>query len=452
MEQTPKFKLPFIMPNQAQKHVTVNEAFQRVDTLAQLSVISNQQTEQPENPAEGDAYILGQDVTGADWAAQPPAEIAMFHSGSWRFVTPYIGWRAWNQSTEAMLFFDGTDWKPVQSLQTIPVSPSSLGVNTQADQNHRLAVKSDSELLSHDDVTPGSGDARKVINKAAHDKTASVIYQDGFSARAEIGLTGSNDLSFRVSADGSTFRDAATFDHTDATASFPNGITHNITGKPLSSILFTPGGDQEVSIYRISNQRAQHPRIMTISAVSGKDLSFTGAHTNTVFSNNFMQGVSMMRIWNISRPTPRPAWITHSRNANTIATLDAAAISDWQVGDQLQIGDPEEITQGRCIALDISPLMVARLGGAFPQTGIIASAFTSGLDRQQAKLEITTDGSDASFIGVSSTASGGGADAQITVASDVRSPVSNSNLVFIRETSASGQIGQCFIYVNALFV
>lgn len=66
-------------------------------------------------------------------------------------------------------------------------------------------MKSDAELLSHDDVTPGSGSARKIINKAEEAATASILFQDAFSGRAEIGLTGNDDLSIRVSTDGDIF-------------------------------------------------------------------------------------------------------------------------------------------------------------------------------------------------------------------------------------------------------
>jgi len=87
-----------------------------------------------------------------------------------------------------------------------------LGINTGADATNRLAVKSDAELLSHDDVTPGSGDARKVINKAGEGNTASVLFQTGFSGRAEIGLAGDDALHVKVSADGSGWTEALVID------------------------------------------------------------------------------------------------------------------------------------------------------------------------------------------------------------------------------------------------
>src|SRR5262245_15432660 len=44
---------------------------------------------------------------------------------------------------------------------------TKLGILTAADNTNRLALKSNGALFSHDDVTPGTGDMRIVLNKSA---------------------------------------------------------------------------------------------------------------------------------------------------------------------------------------------------------------------------------------------------------------------------------------------
>jgi len=83
-----------------------------------------------------------------------------------------------------------------------------LGVNTSADEANRLAVKSEAVLLSHDDVTPGTGDMRLVINKAAAAGAAELVFQSGWSARALFGLSGDECFVIKLSADGAAFEDA----------------------------------------------------------------------------------------------------------------------------------------------------------------------------------------------------------------------------------------------------
>lgn len=57
MTYTPRLGLPYLQSNQAQKHVTLNDALRRMDTLVQLCVNSAEVAEQPESPSEGDVYI-----------------------------------------------------------------------------------------------------------------------------------------------------------------------------------------------------------------------------------------------------------------------------------------------------------------------------------------------------------------------------------------------------------
>ena len=59
-ETTTNLRLPYIMPAQAQKHVTHNEALRRLDALVQLSVVSRTLNAPPTEPAEGVAYIVPQ--------------------------------------------------------------------------------------------------------------------------------------------------------------------------------------------------------------------------------------------------------------------------------------------------------------------------------------------------------------------------------------------------------
>jgi len=48
MTLTPKLSLPYIMPAQAQKHVTHNEALAKLDVIVQLSVLSMNLKSPPE--------------------------------------------------------------------------------------------------------------------------------------------------------------------------------------------------------------------------------------------------------------------------------------------------------------------------------------------------------------------------------------------------------------------
>lgn len=205
MSFTPRLKLSYILPQQAQKHVAANESFRRLDALVQLAVKSAALGEQPAAPAEGDAYILSAGAGGVDWSLMAANAVAAFQDGQWIEFPPRAGWRAFVEDLNATRVFDGSAWV-AEGASGGEATFSALGVNAAADATTKLAVRSEAALFAHDDA--GTGDARLTVSKSAVSKTASVVFQDNFSGRAELGLCGGDDFSLKVSADGAVWRSA----------------------------------------------------------------------------------------------------------------------------------------------------------------------------------------------------------------------------------------------------
>lgn len=202
MNSSPSLVLPYIQPSQAQKHVTHNEALRILDAVTQLSVKSSTLTQAPAVPVSGDRYLVGFGAAGA-WAGQD-RKIAVHDGSDWMFFQPGEGWRADVIPTGAQLRFNGTAWvDALPDLQNVP----HVGILATADAVNRLSVSSPATLLNN----AGAGHQLK-INKAASGDTASLLFQNGFSGRAEMGLTGTDDFSVKVSADGTTFQDALSVD------------------------------------------------------------------------------------------------------------------------------------------------------------------------------------------------------------------------------------------------
>lgn len=93
---------------QAQKHVTVNEALTRLDAVAQLRVRADDWEVPSANTSEGEAHIVGP-IASNEWAGQS-GNVAIYSNGGWVFITPMIGWRAWNEVLGAEVVFDGVEW------------------------------------------------------------------------------------------------------------------------------------------------------------------------------------------------------------------------------------------------------------------------------------------------------------------------------------------------------
>lgn len=265
MDETSNLKLPYILAAQSQKHVTHNEALRALDAIVQLAVQDKDLSAPPGSPAEGDRYIVGASPSGA-WAGHA-THVAAWQDGAWAFYVPVAGWLAWVDDESQSYLFSGGGWIAApggggaslvpkgawSSVATYStgdlvehegyaflsnidanvdnepdaatpgstsewtyfsivtggggegsVNPVSLvGVNATADATNRLSVVSPASLFSHE----GAGHQLK-INKDTAADTASVLFQTGFSGRAEFGTTGDDDFHVKVSADGSAWYEA----------------------------------------------------------------------------------------------------------------------------------------------------------------------------------------------------------------------------------------------------
>lgn len=211
-----RLSLPFVQAAQAQKHVTVNEGLQRLDLLVQLTLQAVAANTPPGLPQDGQIWALGAAPTGA-WVGQA-GRLAAWIDGGWLFTTPQPGWLGVREDDGAVHVWSGSAWitPPLPDLALLP----GVGVNTFADATNRLAVSAPASLFTHE----GAGHQLKV-NKAAPGDTASLLFQTGWSGRAEMGTTGSDDFAVKVSADGAVWADALVMAAASGAVDAPQGLT-----------------------------------------------------------------------------------------------------------------------------------------------------------------------------------------------------------------------------------
>lgn len=208
-----QLSLPYIQGGQAQKHVTHNEAIRTLDTVVHLSVVS-QATAPDAGALDGDRYIVAPGATGEFDGHE--GTVAMRETGVWAFFPARTGWVAYDESTGGQVVFNGNDWTPTVGGANV-TSTDRMGINATADTTNRLAISSEASLLSHE----GAGHQLK-INKATNTDTGSLLFQTGWSGRAEMGTAGSDDFTIKVSADGSNFQTALQVEAATGAVSLPN--------------------------------------------------------------------------------------------------------------------------------------------------------------------------------------------------------------------------------------
>ncbi len=107
-------------------------------------------------------------------------------------------------------------WTLVQGVPNLQAA--SLGVGTAPSSGNALTVSGTAALMTGTNFS-------LTLNKAASADTASIIFEDGYSGRAQMGLNGSDNYSFKVSPDGSTWYTALTITDSSGQATFGAGAT-----------------------------------------------------------------------------------------------------------------------------------------------------------------------------------------------------------------------------------
>lgn len=290
MTDTVHLGMPFIEGSQAQKHVTHNEALRILDAVVQIGVLNADQTAPPTTPTEGDRHIVASGATGA-WTGHAAA-VAVYEDGTWRFLPPKLGWCAWCDADGVLLVYDGTAWAGVTGAGTMSSSVSQLGINDTASDPNLLTVRSNAALFGAVTVADGgTGDIRLQISKEASAKTASVVFSDAFSGRAEFGLIGSDTFKLKVSNDGSAFVEALAIDQSSGNAAFPCGLalTGVISPPQITSNQndYSPTGFGSASVVNLSSDASR-----SVSGLAGGAegcvvaIINTGSQTITLLSES----------------------------------------------------------------------------------------------------------------------------------------------------------------------
>ncbi|MGR3723531.1 DUF2793 domain-containing protein [Abyssibius alkaniclasticus] len=208
MSESYNLNLPLIVPGQAQKHVTVNEALARLDALAQLRLVARGLNTPPASAVDGAAYGLGAAPSGA-WAGQA-GQIAIASNGGWSFVAPRLGWVAWDEASKGRAVFDGAAW--VANAQSLQASgAATLGQIAE---------------VSH------------VIGAGATSTTAAIIPQNavviGVTGRVTSAITGAGLTGWRLGVAGADNRYGA------GLGLGLNAYALGVTGQPQAYYAPTP--------------------------------------------------------------------------------------------------------------------------------------------------------------------------------------------------------------------
>lgn len=314
-ENSPRLDLPYIQAAQAQKHITHNEAIERLDALTQLVVSDFEASAPPAIPLAGEIFALGASPTG-DWALNAN-DLAFWTGSGWLFVTPQSGWRACRASDQELRIWNGTEWAAaIPSIEALDL----LGINTSASTTNRLSVSAPATLLNNE----GAGHQLK-INKANNSETASVLFQSGWVGHAEMGLAGDNSFSLKASAGGANWYTALQVDPATRT------ISLNPVGAP--TVTLSEGSvqiDKPVTGTAVQAETTDTTagRLMPVGAFG---LGAPGAYLSDISAVDNSIAPGLYNLNSLTTDAPRSTGLQHllhTRRSNAGGEAQVAMVED----------------------------------------------------------------------------------------------------------------------------
>lgn len=217
MDETSQLMLPLVQAAQAQKHVTVNEAFTRLDGLVHLRLQGLSTSLPPASATDGQVWAVPSGGVNA-WAGHD-GELAIAANGGWVFVAPQAGWRGWDVSGHRTVQFDGSVWVG-DVLASAPSGAASLlrvlefdhtlsagatNVTTQLVPSHAMVLAATARVTV---AITGSLTGWRLGMNGSDDRFGSGLGLGlGSFARGVLGspLTSYSDLPLDLTAEGGNF-------------------------------------------------------------------------------------------------------------------------------------------------------------------------------------------------------------------------------------------------------
>jgi hypothetical protein len=224
-DHSARLALPYLAAGQMQKHVTHNEALTRLDALVQTAVESRTVAEPPAEPEDGLLFIAPEGGGAGAWAAFAGGDLLRAEGGAWSRVPAPDGLVAWVRDAARLVVREAGGWVELGDRLGAVRQLQRLGLGADPDAaNPFLARLNNALWTARESGAGGDGDLRLTLNKETSADVLSLLFQSGWSGRAEIGLIGDDDLVLKVGDDGGTWREALRVDRASGRVAFPKGV------------------------------------------------------------------------------------------------------------------------------------------------------------------------------------------------------------------------------------
>lgn len=108
--QSSRYLFDYLLVGQAQKELTINEAFYTLELFSNNCIVSSELSTPPEIPKEGEIYIIPSKAEG-EWKNYEH-KLAYFQ-GSWKFLSPSEGMIFFVKDKKQWVIYQENTWEMV---------------------------------------------------------------------------------------------------------------------------------------------------------------------------------------------------------------------------------------------------------------------------------------------------------------------------------------------------
>lgn len=198
---------------------------------------------------------------------------------------------------------------------------------------------------------------------------------------------------------------------------------------------------QDSTIWRLGTKTGD---TNTITAVTSTTFTVNTSVVGVVFfDSTYMNDRCFVQVTNTTRS--EKAWIQSVSNVGsdyTHTVHESSDISNWQVGDTVQIGDADT----NLIPIDYSPLLIDQFGQPFKARAVMLDGFsepiaspvgTTGTQRLYQRNDTSSDATTLLRLDTAISAGGGFIQGFCYISQVTDSPISDSRLLYLTVDSNS---------------
>jgi hypothetical protein len=248
-DQTPRLGLSMMLASQADKHVTLNMALEKLDALIGVQAITRALT-QPIAAAEaGDIFLLSNSGQGV-WSGYPKGTLAYYSEAGWTCVGAPNGTLLFVLDEGITLLKKEGDWVPLGSQLgsiAIGMAPAPDAPMTVAGPGMKLVAK---------ETGPDAGSVSARLSRTTQTGQSTIIHETLGAARFKAGLIGSNAYKIQACDANSVWNDAVSISSDGTMVRFADCLTLAKSGS-ISSI--SKDEDSALSIGPVGSTETNNP-------------------------------------------------------------------------------------------------------------------------------------------------------------------------------------------------